>query len=109
MQYVREVDPMKLLTVSFMLTEEKVTHIRECFNIPDMIGNLGGVIEVFVIIFGIIIFPLSEHKFTLKAVQLLFFARTRDPNFFMKKKDPNIPNNKENIDVTKESMNEIET
>ena len=50
-----------------------------------MIGNLGGVIEVFVIIFGIVIFPLSEHKFTMKAIQLLFFARTKDSNFFMKK------------------------
>ena len=65
---VKEVEPEMLLTVSLMLQEEIIEHIRECFNIPDMIGNLGGVVEVFVIVFGVIIYPLSKHKFTLKAM-----------------------------------------
>jgi hypothetical protein len=65
---VREVQPEMLLTVSLMLQEEIVEHIRECFNIPDMIGNLGGVVEVFVIVFGVIIYPLSKHKFIMKAL-----------------------------------------
>lgn len=34
------------------------------------------------ILFGFLIFPISEHSFVLKAAKLLFIARTRDPDMF---------------------------
>ena len=68
MEIVKEVEPLRLLTVSFMLEKEAIQHIRECFNFIDMIGNLGGVVEVFVIVFGVLIYPISQYKFMLKSL-----------------------------------------
>ena len=44
----------------------------------DVIGELGGVIEILTIVFGIIMFPFSQQSFILKASGKLFKARTID-------------------------------
>jgi len=44
---------------------------------------LGGVTEVIMITFGFMMFPISEHSFTLKAAKRLFLARTDDPEMFI--------------------------
>jgi len=38
------------------------------------------------VIFGIFMFPISEHSFYLKATKSLFLARTNDDQFFRSKK-----------------------
>ena len=44
----------------------------------DLIGDLGGVMEVFLFIFGIVLYPISKMSFILKATKMLFHARTSD-------------------------------
>lgn len=47
---------------------------------------------------GIFLFPVSEHSFIMSVIKNLFFAKTKDPNIFIKK-------NKEKInseELTKE-------
>jgi len=56
--------------------DEALYHEREVYNAIDLIGEMGGVIEIFVIVFGLIIYPVSKQSFILKASSLLFKART---------------------------------
>ena len=43
---------------------------------------MGGVVEIIVIIFGVILYPISEQSFVLKATSELFKARTSDSELF---------------------------
>jgi hypothetical protein len=47
-------------------------------------GDLGGVIEVLLIVFNVMFLPISEHSFNLKAIKKLFMARTKDDDLFIK-------------------------
>lgn len=38
--------------------------------------------EVLILIFGLFLFPISEHSFYLNAIKKLFFARTHDDSIF---------------------------
>ena len=40
-------------------------------------------IEIVMISFGFLMFPISEHSFTLKAAKRLFLARTNDKDMFV--------------------------
>ena len=57
----------------------------------DLIGDLGGVLEVITFIFGIFLFPVSEFSFIIKALEKLYLARTSQTGLFkndkMKKKN----------------------
>ena len=39
--------------------DEAFYHEWEVYNIIDLLGELGGVIEIFVIIFGLIVYPIA--------------------------------------------------
>jgi hypothetical protein len=49
----------------------------------DLLGDLGGVTEVIMILFGFFVFPFSEHQFTMAAAKKLFLARTTDDTIFV--------------------------
>ena len=53
----------------------------------DLLGDLGGIVEVILICFFLFITPISEHSFYLKAAHRLFWARTKDKHFFKKAKE----------------------
>jgi len=44
----------------------------------DLLGDLGGVVEVLLVCFVIFISPISEHAFYIKAANRLFWAKTKD-------------------------------
>jgi hypothetical protein len=67
-----------------------MVHERSVYGSLDLLGDLGGVTEVVMIIFGIFLFPVSEHSFTLKAAKKMFIARTKETGLF------NPPNPKPN-------------
>ena len=48
----------------------------------DLIGEMGGVIEIVVLVFGVVIYPISKQSFVLKATKELFKARTKDETLF---------------------------
>jgi hypothetical protein len=50
-------------------------------------GEMGGVIEIIVIVFGVILYPISKQSFILKATSELFKARTSDNLLFEKSKN----------------------
>lgn len=65
----------------------------------DLLGDLGGVLEVIMVFTGAVLMPISEHHYILKAAKRMFMARTRDPTLFQKHNDGdcNQENNKKII------------
>jgi len=47
-----------------------------------MLGDVGGVLEVFIIAFSFVLNPIAEHSFIIKAASKLFRARTFSENIF---------------------------
>ena len=58
--YAPEKIPGELLRVSLYLQEEATFYKREVYNLMDLIGEMGGVIEILVIVFGVLIYPISK-------------------------------------------------
>jgi len=54
----------------------------------DFLGDLGGVFEIFFLVFGFLVFPVSEFAFNLHAVKTLYLARTGDENLLSKDERP---------------------
>ena len=46
-------------------------------------GDIGGILEFTLIVFGFFIYPISEHSFFLRASRQMFFARTKDKSLFL--------------------------
>ena len=64
------------------MSSEIIEHEREVFNFMDLIGNLGGVMELLTLLIGWFILPVSEHSFILKAFQKLYLAKTNRNDVF---------------------------
>ena len=56
--------------------QEKVLQARAIYSLFDLLGDLGGVTEVLLIMFGAILYPISEHSFVMDAMKRFFLART---------------------------------
>ena len=68
--------PGVLYAMNFFIDAVKISHSREVYNILDLIGDLGGVLEVIIFVFGVFLFPISEFSFVMKALEKLYLART---------------------------------
>ena len=66
------------------LSKEKVEHSRAVYNFLDLLGDLGGLTEVFMLIVGFFVAPISEHNFIMKAARRLFIAKTKRDDLFLK-------------------------
>jgi len=69
--------PGEYLRIMYTLTSQTITHSRKVYSIFDLLADLGGVIYSVIIIFGILLSPVSEHNFILNASKSLFLARTK--------------------------------
>ena len=49
----------QLLTINLYLNKDSILHTREVFNLLDLIGDLGGVVEVLIIVIGVLLYPIS--------------------------------------------------
>ena len=58
----------KYLTFLFTLSTSTTVHTREAYNVMDLLGDIGGIFEVLVMVFGVFISPFSEFEFSLKAI-----------------------------------------
>jgi hypothetical protein len=54
------------------------------YGIFALLGDTGGILEVYLIICGFILFPISEHSFILTAAKKLYMARTTSDQIFDK-------------------------
>ena len=51
-------------------------HSRRVYGLFDLMGDLGGVLELIVVTIGIFVAPISRFSFTVDAAKKLFFARS---------------------------------
>jgi hypothetical protein len=68
-----------------------------------LLGDLGGVLEVFLIVFTLFVAPISEFSYYLKLSKLLYFARVKNPDLLSKTDD------KDNLNFNAEIEQEEET
>jgi hypothetical protein len=62
------------------------SYSRRIYGWFDLLGDLGGVTDVFVLIFTYFFAPISEFNFILEASKKLFMARTKTDDLFEKEK-----------------------
>jgi len=60
--------PNMIYSFNIAIASTKVAHSREVYNTLDLIGDLGGVLEVISLVFAVFLVPFSEHSFVLKAL-----------------------------------------
>ena len=48
------------------------------------LGYIGGVMELFMYLFGLLMIPLNEQSFYLKVIKHLFYARTHEDSLLSK-------------------------
>ena len=54
----------------------------------DLLGDLGGVTEIVMLIFGAFLFPVSEFSFVVEAMKRFFLAKTVDEDLLLDNDDP---------------------
>ena len=72
--------PDEIMNVSLMFSEIETKHVREVYDFFGLIGDLGGISELFVLILGIFVFRYSEFSYNLKALEKLYLVNSKDPN-----------------------------
>ena len=60
----------------------KIEHERSIYTFMDMIGDLGGVQEILIMMFGLLLFPFSEYSFVLKFMSKMYLVKTSKLNIF---------------------------
>ena len=54
-----------------------ILHKRVAYGIIDLLGDLGGVLEVIVAVLGVMILPISKYSFELKVLENMFIVHTK--------------------------------
>ena len=89
-KYHKLLYPDVLYASIYTLQEEAWYHERKIYGFFDLLGDLGGVTEIIMLVFGLFLYPISEHSFILEAANKLYFARTKDNNMFRTNPKPNL-------------------
>ena len=82
MQYVKEVSPGMIYNNVFRIQPNKIEHQRKIYGFLSFIGDLGGVKDIIMLMFGFFVLPFSEFSFNLKAMKKLFLVRSNDHQMF---------------------------
>ena len=51
---------------------------RSVYNLTDLIGDIGGVLELLVMFFGVFFSTISYHSFNLSAIKKLFIVKSHE-------------------------------
>jgi hypothetical protein len=65
-----------LLRIEIGLETRVEMHMTSVYNLMDLVGDIGGVLEIFFIIFSIFLVPLSEFGYELKALKMLYQVKS---------------------------------
>lgn len=76
--------PNRIYSQNIFLSDEGKHHMREVYHTIDVIGDIGGIFEFTMVLFGFFMFPISNFSFVLQASRSMYFARTKDNSLFEK-------------------------
>ena len=68
--------------------KEGVLQARAIYNMFDLLGDLGGLTEIVMLVFGTFLFPISEFSFIVEGMKRFFIASTTDDTLFLEENDP---------------------
>ena len=71
----------------YIFDQHSVQYKRVSYNVLDLIGDIGGVFELFVSLCGILFNSIAEHSFVLSAMKKIFLIKTSEPEAFEFKED----------------------
>lgn len=74
--------PNLLLQLTLTLDDIGVMHTRQGYGIMDLCGDLGGVLEVIVFVFGVLMYQVSKYSYELKLLEKLYVVKTNDASLF---------------------------
>lgn len=57
-------------------------HKRKIYDIVALLGDLGGVTEVFLLALGWLLYPISESSYNMMSSKRMFIARTINDKLF---------------------------
>ena len=60
------------------LSELERTWTREIYDIIGLLGDLGGISDILILIFGFFALPVSAFSYNLKVLEKLYLVRTYD-------------------------------
>lgn len=69
------------------MTSQVISNERQCYSLIELLGDLGGVTEILLLVFGVVIYPISEHSYIIRAAKRFFMAETVDKELFDKDGD----------------------
>lgn len=111
-----------LLRYTFRFTSKVREHTRRIYGIFDLFGEVGGVIEILMILCQVSIGSFQEHSFLTRAISRLFLANTEDQSMFrygkldrvskMKKKQKKMSHHlsqKERLKISKNQIIKLST
>ena len=62
---IKEMKPHGLFTSQIWLNSLQMNHYREIYHFLDVLGDLGGVLEILILVCSAVCMSFSEHSFTL--------------------------------------------
>ena len=66
------------------VSDQKILHSRSVYTLLDLLGDYGGLQEMFFLLLSFFIAPFSEHSFVLSAIKKLYLVKTEDRTLFMR-------------------------
>ena len=81
------------------MSRDKIDHERRVYDFLDLLGDLGGVFEIILFVIGLMVYPVSEYSFYLKALSELFLVKTMDKDLMKTPKNLRKKKYKGKIDV----------
>lgn len=54
-----------ILRINFYLSDSFKYHQRYVYNFIDLLGDLGGILEVIMVASGALFFPIAQHHYVL--------------------------------------------
>ena len=79
----KDKDSNMLYKTEYFLMNHQVDHVRSAYDIVTLLGDIGGVIEIVMVVSALILSPYSEFIYLTKALKKLYLARTKKKNLFM--------------------------
>lgn len=93
----QSINPNLLFKSELYMDPLSVQINRTVYDLSMLMSDLGGVVNVLLAVFGIVLYPLSQHLYYLKSAQRMYLARTKDKNLLEKPSDKNTSQQDEQI------------
>lgn len=67
------------------LSQYQTAYYRWWYDFSELTGDLGGTFECVMLFFGFFMYPLSYYSYNMRAMNLLYFAKTKNQTLMKKK------------------------